>query len=60
MEESDVMIWLSENHSRARVVCRALPRHRQVAIADMLMSLARASLDDADWHQLISRYLTMH
>jgi hypothetical protein len=61
IDESDVMLWLSENSEVTAALTRRLPRHQQVAIADMLISMARAGVEsDADWQQLISRHVTSH
>jgi hypothetical protein len=60
MEESDVMLWLVANCDKVTAIGRALGRDHQVGMANFLLSLARSVVDDADWHQLISRYVVMH
>jgi hypothetical protein len=61
IDESEVMLWFGENLDRTAALTRRLPRHQQISLAQMLIAVARAGVeDDADWHQLISRYAAMN
>lgn len=58
MEESDVMVWLADNHAQASVLIRDLPDHHRRNLADMLIALARDSVpNEREWQSLLSCYI---
>ena len=60
IDETDVMVWLVDNHAKASAIARDLPDHHRLNLADMLVALAHDIIpSEREWQLLLRRHIRL-